>query len=120
MTMSQPKRTDRPEEEGEERMQIDPTVPNTRAPESGSPPAAGKISPAEKFEPSGVPVQAQQHNADPNAPQSQVVEPGETQTPESLTGGVPASSLERKPDIGSERSRAGAQVPNIPPPDAGE
>jgi hypothetical protein len=69
-------------------------TPSTRAPEAGSPPAAGRISPAEKAEaPMGVPVEEQRHNADPNAPQTQVVPPGTTQHPENETGGVPASSL---------------------------
>ncbi len=93
--------------------------PNTRAPEAGSPPAAGRISPAEKAEPSGVPVQEQRHNADPNAPQRHVVPPGETDRSDAV-GGIPVSSTLPLPDLGTEEARREAQVPKIPPPeDAG-
>ncbi|MEO5931722.1 MAG: hypothetical protein ABIR47_17440 [Candidatus Kapaibacterium sp.] len=95
--------------------------PGTRAPAAGTPPAAGQISPAEKAEPAGVPVEEQRHNADPNAPQTTVVPPGETELPESLTGGVAASSLQDAPDLGTDEARIRAQVPyGTPPPDAGE
>jgi hypothetical protein len=106
---------------GERKAQVDPTVPDTRAPEPGTAPAAGRISPAEKAEPSGVPVQEHQHNADPNAPQTEVVPPGETQTSEKETGGIAASSLDQSPEVGSDKARRDEQVPNSPPPpDAGE
>lgn len=105
---------------GETRRTADQPVPNTRAPEAGSPPAAGRISPAEKSEPAGVPVQEHRHNADPNAPQSEVVEPGSTQTPESETGGIPLNSLQDAPDLGTDEARKRAQTPSVSPPaDAG-
>jgi|GEM_PF-778673 len=91
-------------------------LPDTQAPRAGSSPAAGKISPAEKAEPSGVPVEEQRHNADPNAPQSRVTPPGETEMPESQTGGIPATSLRQKPELGSEQAREEAQQRAIPPP----
>jgi hypothetical protein len=111
-----------PDEETSERhAQEDPTVPDTRAPKAGTPPVAGTVSPAEKAEPSGVPVQEQQHNADPNAPQREVVPPGRTETPESATGGIPATSLAQEPEVGSDEARRREQIPNTPPPpDAGE
>jgi hypothetical protein len=106
---------------GETRRSSEQPVPNTRAPESGSPPAAGKVSPAEKSEPSGVPIEEQLHNADPNAPQHLVVAPGETEHDVERDGGVSATSRRDGPDIGSPEERRNAQIPNIPPPDdAGE
>ncbi|MDB5033730.1 MAG: hypothetical protein JWQ98_971 [Chlorobi bacterium] len=94
--------------------------PGTRAPAAGTQPAAGHISPAEKAEPAGVPAEEQRHNADPNAPQTTVVPPGETEVSELLTGGVAASSLQDAPDLGTDEARLRAQVPyGTPPPDAG-
>ena len=95
---------------GETRRSADQPVPNTQAPEAGSTPAAGKVSPAEKSEPAGVPLQEHRHNADPNAPQTEVSPPGSTQTPESETGGVPLSSLDSAPDLGTDEARERAQV----------
>lgn len=106
---------------GETRRSSEQPVPGTRAPEAGSTPVAGKVSPAEKSEPAGVPIQEQRHNSDPNAPQNEVVPPGETQTPESLTGGVPLSSIQDLPDLGTDEARERAQIRNTPPsPTAGE
>ncbi|HVK37630.1 MAG TPA: hypothetical protein VNA88_03800 [Candidatus Kapabacteria bacterium] len=62
------------------------------------------------------PAQAQRHNADANAPQTQVSRPGETQFTPDETGGVPASSLRQGPDDGTDEARRAAQVPAIPPP----
>jgi hypothetical protein len=104
---------------GETRRSSEQPVPNTRAPEAGSPPIAGKVSPAEKSEPAGVPIEEQRHNADPNAPQTRVVPPGSTQTPETETGGVPLSSLQDAPDLGTDAARERVQVKNIPPPSGG-
>lgn len=106
---------------GETRRSADQPVPNTRAPEAGSPPVAGKVSPAEKSEPAGVPIEEQRHNADPNAPQTQVSPPGSTQTPETETGGVPLSSLDSAPDLGTDEARERAQIRHSPStPTAGE
>ena len=111
-----------PDEPGNtDHAQEDPTVTDTRAPKPGTPPAAGTVSPAEKAEPSGVPVQEQRHNADPNAPQTEAVPPGTTQTPETATGGIPATSLAQEPEVGTDEARRREQIPNPPPPpDAGE
>jgi hypothetical protein len=99
----------------------DQPLPRTQAPRSGEPQAAGRVSPAEKSEPSGVPVEEQHHNADPNAPQTQVSPPGESQVTPEETGGVPASSLRQGPDDGTDEARRAAQVKVVPPPpDAGE
>lgn len=95
----------------------DMPVPATRAPEAGSPPAAGRISPAEKSEPAGATPQEQRHNPDPNAPQSQVVPPGTKELPEDATGGVPLSSLRWEPELGTEEARKRAQIPLSPVPD---
>jgi hypothetical protein len=103
------------ENEGHERTSDQP-IPRTQAPRAGEEPAAGNVSPAEKSEPSGVPAQAQRHNADANAPQTQVSRPGETQFTPDETGGVPASSLRQGPDDGTDEARRAAQVPAIPPP----
>lgn len=105
---------------GETRRSADQPIPNTQAPEAGSAPAAGRVSPAEKSEPAGVPVQEHRHNPDPNAPQTQVVPPGTTEVPESQTGGVPLSSLDQGPDLGTDEARERAQIhyPSAPP-DAG-
>jgi hypothetical protein len=94
----------------------DESVPNTRAPRSGEPPAAGRISPAEKSEPTGVPIEEQEHNADPNAPQTQVSAPGATQHPPGESP-VPASSLRQGPDDGTDEARRRAQVTNARPPE---
>jgi hypothetical protein len=102
---------------GESRRSSEQPIPNTRAPEAGSPPVAGRISPAEKSEPAGVPIEEQRHNADPNAPQNEVVPPGSTQTPESVTGGIPLSSIQDAPDLGTDAARERAQVRNSPPPE---
>ena len=110
-----------PDENHDSRRSADQPIPNTQAPRAGEPPAAGRISPAEKSEPSGETPQEQLHNADPNAPQTQVMPPGETQFPQEVTGGVPASSLRQGPEDGTDEARRAAQVPRIPPPaDAGE
>ena len=96
-------------------------LPNTQAPRAGEPPAAGRVSPAEKSEPSGVPVEEQLHNADPNAPQTSVTPPGSTEHSPQEHGGLPASALRQGPEDGTDEARVAAQVPNIPPPpDAGE
>lgn len=94
----------------------DQPLPNTQAPRAGERPDAGLVLPAEKSEPSGVPVNEQRHNADPNAPQSQVVPPGQTQQPPGDGDGVPASSRRQGPDDGAPGTREAAQVPNHPPP----
>ena len=99
----------------------DQPIPNTQAPRAGERPDAGRVIPAEKSEPSGVPVNEQRHNADPNAPQTQVSPVGETQFPPGSNGGVPASSLRQGPEDGTEDAREDAQVPNHRVPDrAGE
>ncbi len=103
---------------GEVSRSADGPVPATRAPEAGSPPAAGRISPAEKSEPAGVPRQEQRHNPDPNAPQSGVVPPGTTELPEDATGGVPLSSLRQEPELGTDEARQRAQIPLSPVPDS--
>lgn len=95
-------------------------IPGTRARAAGAPPAAGKISPAEKSEPDGVPRQAQRHAPDPNAPLRRVTEPGKEPLPESGTGGIPLTSLVEGPDLGTEEARRRAQIVSTPPPaDAG-
>ena len=105
---------------GETRRTSEQPVPATQARRAGEEPVAGKVSPAEKSEPSGVPVEEQRHNADPNAPGTMVVPPGETERPESETGGVPVTSIAEAPPLGSEQARLRAQVSQIPPPeDAG-
>lgn len=99
----------------------DQPTPSTQAPRAGERPDAGLISPAEKLEPSGVPVNEQNHNADPNAPQTLVTPPGETENPPGSHRGVPASSLRQGPDDGTDEARLGAQIRNVPPPpDAGQ
>ena len=90
--------------------------PGTRAPRPGTPSAAGRLSPAEKDEPAGVPLQEQHHNAEPNAPQHEVVPPGEAETPET-DDVVPATSQRTRPDLGTDRARRIAQVPNFAVPD---
>ena len=95
----------------------DQPIPNTQAPRAGERPDAGLVTPAEKSEPSGVPVQEQRHNADPNAPQTQVSPPGQTQFPPGSNGGVPASSLRQDPEDGTEGVRESAQTPNAAVPD---
>lgn len=96
-------------------------LPNTQAPRAGEPQAAGKVSPAEKSEPAGVPAEEQLHNSDPNAPQTRVTPPGGTQHPSDDTDGVPASSLRQEPEDGTDEARRRAQIPNVPPPpDAAE
>ena len=103
------------------RRTADQPIPNTQAPRAGERPDAGHVIPAEKSEPSGVPVNEQKHNADPNAPQTRVVPPGQTQNPPGSNQGVPASSMRQDPEDGTEDARRAAQIPNIPaPPDAGE
>jgi hypothetical protein len=49
-----------------------------------------------------------------------VVPPGETETPESETGGVPASSLDDEPAPGTDDERRRSQIPLIPPPPDGD
>jgi hypothetical protein len=102
---------------GETGRPADGPVPNTRAPEAGSPPAAGRVSPAEKSEPAGVPSEEQRHNPDPNAPQNDVRPPGASGIPESETGGVPLSSLRQEPELGTDEARARAQIRYSPPPE---
>lgn len=102
---------------GETRRTADQPIPATQARRAGEQPVAGKVSPAEKSEPSGVPLEEQRHNADPNAPGTQVVPPGETEQPGSETGGVPATSLSTAPALGSDAARLRAQVSQIPPPE---
>lgn len=105
---------------GETRRTADQPVPATQARRAGEEPVAGKVSPAEKSEPSGVPAEEQLHNADPNAPGTMVVAPGETEQPESTTGGIPATSLSTAPPLGSDAARRRAQVSmTTPPEDAG-
>jgi len=106
---------------GETKRSADQPVPDTRAPEAGSPPDAGRVSPAEKSEPAGVPIEEQRHNPDPNAPQTRVTPPGSDQLPESATGGVPLSSLRQGPDLGTDAARERAQIryPSVPD-DAGQ
>jgi hypothetical protein len=106
---------------GETRRTADQPVPATQARRAGEEPVAGKVSPAEKSEPSGVPAEEQRHNADPNAPGTTVVPPGETERPESETGGVPATSIDSAPPLGSDEARLRAQISQTPAPeDAGE
>lgn len=121
MSMNQDSESQDKEGVNETRPSAEQPVPNTRAPEAGSTPAAGHVSPAEKSEPSGAIGQEQRHNADPNAPQTEVVPPGETQSPTSETGGVPLSSQRTSRPLGTDEARNAAQVPNTAvPPDAGE
>ena len=101
---------------GETRRSADQPVPETRAPEAGSPPAAGRVSPAEKSEPAGVPEQEHRHNPDPNAPQREVIAPGTPRLPESATGGIPLSSLPQEPELGTDEARRRAQIPLPPVP----
>ena len=105
---------------GETRRTADQPIPDTQARRAGEEPVAGKVSPAGKSEPSGVPAEEQRHNADPNAPGTMVVPPGETEQPESTTGGIPATSLSTAPPLGSDEARRRAQVAmTMPPEDAG-
>lgn len=105
----------------ETRRTADQPVPDTRAPEAGSKPAAGVVSPAEKSEPEGVPVQEHRHHPDPNAPLQEVTKPGETSLPEDESGGIPLSSRQDLPDLGTDEARLRAQVRySEPPEDAGE
>jgi hypothetical protein len=104
------------QEQQDPKRTADQPLPNTQAPRAGAQSAAGALSPAEKSEPSGVPAEEQFHNADPNAPQTQVSPPGATQFPPEETGGVPATSLRQGPEDGTDEAREAAQIRNIPPP----